>query len=335
MHPSHPRHDTSGSPVGGRSELGEPLERPEVRFCTDEERLGAASELAKLLAVHRAQSGATSAAQAAELTREFVARTIGSASCPPRHRVVRLGTQHPEPSFAWCLIEGRIATIIATTGESVGVLTALESFLEGEGCSSIRFSVFPSQYNLVQALGDLEYATLSQQMIATVEHAGYPNDIELRTMTSSEFAAFRDWCVGDYSASLSDLGLSENEANEQASSIVDDLLPRGLETPDHNIFSAWEGETKVGEAWIAIRQNGAARHAEGYFVHVFPEYRRRGLGKGLLFALGNAAVDANVDTVSLNVFGSNEPALRLYENAGFRVSQLVSGRLAHSREETL
>ena len=49
-----------------------------------------------------------------------------------------------------------------------------------------------------------------------------------------------------------------------------------------------------------------------------PEYQRRGLAQALLLAVCELAVDAEVDSIALEVRSSNERAQRLYELFGFR-----------------
>jgi [ribosomal protein S18]-alanine N-acetyltransferase len=52
-------------------------------------------------------------------------------------------------------------------------------------------------------------------------------------------------------------------------------------------------------------------------VAVDPDFQRRGIGARLLHALCVAAVDRGATALTLEVRGSNEPALRLYRRFGF------------------
>lgn len=54
-------------------------------------------------------------------------------------------------------------------------------------------------------------------------------------------------------------------------------------------------------------------------ILIAPEFRGHGFGKALLhFAITDALSELQTERVELSVFSWNKPALRIYENAGFR-----------------
>jgi ribosomal-protein-alanine N-acetyltransferase len=74
-------------------------------------------------------------------------------------------------------------------------------------------------------------------------------------------------------------------------------------------FVAGDIKRAEGAVWIAT-------------IGVLPEYRRQGVGAALL-----QAVEAGTDLlrIKLNVRASNLPAIRLYENLGYRHSNTWRG----------
>ena len=83
-------------------------------------------------------------------------------------------------------------------------------------------------------------------------------------------------------------------------------------------FVALEGEKVVAYAgtWLIID----AGHITN--VAVPPDWRGRGCGTRVLSALIQAAIDVGVQYMTLEVRVSNEPALALYKNFGFKKAGL-------------
>lgn len=101
---------------------------------------------------------------------------------------------------------------------------------------------------------------------------------------------------------------------------------------DVGIVAQDEGGVPVGAAWY--RRFTVDAHGYGYLgpgvpevtLAVEPEWRRRGVGTALLAALSGAARARGVRALSLSVEPDN-PAVRLYERAGFRRVGVVEGAL--------
>jgi ribosomal-protein-alanine N-acetyltransferase len=86
---------------------------------------------------------------------------------------------------------------------------------------------------------------------------------------------------------------------------------------------AWSDEQRIGAAWCRVHTDAIARDEAGrplpeIAIAVSPEHRAGGLGTHMLNALDRVAADAGYAALSLTVNAAN-PALRLYERAGFRV----------------
>jgi ribosomal protein S18 acetylase RimI-like enzyme len=86
------------------------------------------------------------------------------------------------------------------------------------------------------------------------------------------------------------------------------------ETPDGNA---------IGFVWLALeRQPGVGGGAWIYDIEVQPECRGQGFGRALLAAAESEAAAHGVDSIGLNVFGSNLIARNLYESAGYDITSM-------------
>jgi ribosomal protein S18 acetylase RimI-like enzyme len=98
------------------------------------------------------------------------------------------------------------------------------------------------------------------------------------------------------------------------------MLSRRVRFEQHDLESsllAVEGDEAVGMAGLAIR--GDRGWVSGFGV--VPAWRRRGLGRRLMSALLERAREYGLRQLSLEVLAGNTAALRLYEDAGMRVTR--------------
>lgn len=74
---------------------------------------------------------------------------------------------------------------------------------------------------------------------------------------------------------------------------------------------------------------------EGYVANiaVFPEYRKKGIGRKLVRALLETARGEAYDFLSLEVRPSNLPAVELYRSEGFRIVGMRRGFYDHPKED--
>lgn len=70
------------------------------------------------------------------------------------------------------------------------------------------------------------------------------------------------------------------------------------------------------------------RHGGTLGMGVLPEYRGMGIGRALLERAVAEALERGLTRIELEVFGSNEAAVALYEGVGFQ----VEGRKRHARK---
>jgi GNAT superfamily N-acetyltransferase len=94
---------------------------------------------------------------------------------------------------------------------------------------------------------------------------------------------------------------------------------------------AWHCGERLGAAWCRVLADVLVRDTEGrplpeLAIAVAPGHQARGVGAHLLDGLARAASDLGHTAVSLTVNARN-PALRLYERAGFKVVANDGNRL--------
>lgn len=106
------------------------------------------------------------------------------------------------------------------------------------------------------------------------------------------------------------------------------ILPLGAATPGHELLWAVDAAgQRVGLVWLYV--NGAMRQAFLYQIEVFEPFRGRGLGRELLAAAEELARSRGGRTMILNVFATNQPAMGLYQTAGYvTVSHAMAKSLA-------
>jgi ribosomal protein S18 acetylase RimI-like enzyme len=109
---------------------------------------------------------------------------------------------------------------------------------------------------------------------------------------------------------------TRSEAEEFVAVQHQAILPLGAATPGHELLWAVDADgQRIGLAWLYI--NGMMRQAFLYQIEVFEPFRRRGLGRELLAAAEELATSRGARTIALNVFATNQPAIGLYQAAGF------------------
>ncbi|HML23893.1 MAG TPA: GNAT family N-acetyltransferase [Aggregatilinea sp.] len=83
-------------------------------------------------------------------------------------------------------------------------------------------------------------------------------------------------------------------------------------------YGVWEDDALIAAAGTHVWSGAESVAAIGN-VFTMPEYRGRGLASVCTSAVAQAALDAGLETVVLNVRTDNAPAIHVYEKLGFRL----------------
>jgi ribosomal protein S18 acetylase RimI-like enzyme len=154
------------------------------------------------------------------------------------------------------------------------------------------------------------------------------SDIALEPMTQAQFDAWLSRAIAEYAQDhVVDGRWSEEEAVEKSRAEHDQLLPQGLKTPDHHLWSIVSASDRkaVGILWVAIRQTPKP-NAFIYNIEIFPEFRRRGFAEAAMRMLEVEARRMGAETVRLHVFGHNTAARPLYEKLGYTATNIVMAK---------
>jgi ribosomal protein S18 acetylase RimI-like enzyme len=83
-------------------------------------------------------------------------------------------------------------------------------------------------------------------------------------------------------------------------------------------------QTPIACIWIgnAVDQLQGDRHAHIFLLYVVPEHRRRGIGTALMKYVENWAIQRGDRQIGLQVFHSNQPAVKLYDQLGYQTQSL-------------
>ena len=93
-------------------------------------------------------------------------------------------------------------------------------------------------------------------------------------------------------------------------------MQRVLDRSDTQLV-ALDGDRVVGWCDVVRRNGQGFEHAGILGMGLLPEYRSMGLGHRMLEAALVRAREAGIERIELSVWGSNEPARKLYERSGF------------------
>jgi ribosomal protein S18 acetylase RimI-like enzyme len=146
----------------------------------------------------------------------------------------------------------------------------------------------------------------------------------LRPMTESEFAAWRDAIIPEYAAEKVKSGeWPENDALDRSRASLDELLPRGIDTPGNHLFAIVDADGEsVGMLWFAVRERSGSRIAYVYNIAIDPRSRRQGHAERAFDALAREARCLGLAGIALHVFGHNRGARSFYEKLGFEATDI-------------
>jgi ribosomal protein S18 acetylase RimI-like enzyme len=140
-------------------------------------------------------------------------------------------------------------------------------------------------------------------------------------MTAEEFVAYLPWAKALYADEIMrNAGVSAEDAAAHSDDSFSDLLPRGVETPGHQLFVAADAESgeRVGLLWLTTQRRRGASATWIYDIYVEEALRGKGYGRCLMELAEDEARRAGVTRMELNVARDNEGARSLYESMGYR-----------------
>ena len=150
--------------------------------------------------------------------------------------------------------------------------------------------------------------------------------VQLLPMSEAELAEFLRLAIPDYASEHVRTGEWPAEgALERSAAEFQELLPGGVGTPDHYLFTIYEPEigAAVGMLWFAVRASGAKRSAFVYNLQIDEPYRRRGYASQAFLAMEPYVRALGISEIGLHVFGHNHAAQAMYAKLGYQVTNIM------------
>jgi ribosomal protein S18 acetylase RimI-like enzyme len=213
-----------------------------------------------------------------------------------------------------------LSSLDVPVGVASEALDALMEALRDEGEESLMVDVAPGDAVLDAALDGRETHLVNTQMLLDLATpVAPPARVALVPMTAEEYVGYETHLNAAYAQEMFEAGAFTDlsSATVAAEHSQAQLLPSGVDTPGHLLWSAYDGDSPVGFLWV---------HVEGpkafiYDIEVREEQRRRGYGQEMLDAGAVASVELGATALGLNVFGPNDGARALYEKAGYATTE--------------
>jgi len=142
--------------------------------------------------------------------------------------------------------------------------------------------------------------------------------LTLEPMSPERYASWNTRLITEFAKEKVDSGnwpaegALERSARENAAD-----LPRGLDTPGHDIFVALSDGEEVGVLWLFTDPALSVPETMIYDIEIGEAHRGKGLGRELLTAAEEWCADHSVGILKLHVFATNTAAVSLYESSGF------------------
>ena len=149
--------------------------------------------------------------------------------------------------------------------------------------------------------------------------------VRLVPMTQDDFDLFLEHDIREYALERAQAGFwTEGEALEQSRKAHHGLLPQGLETPHHCLYTIQESEhgKAVGVIWMQVTLD--APRPSGFIldIEIDEPFRRKGYARQAMLELEAIARVMGIRQLGLNVFAQNTGARTLYGSLGYTVVSL-------------
>ncbi|HLR09704.1 MAG TPA: GNAT family N-acetyltransferase [Bacillota bacterium] len=144
--------------------------------------------------------------------------------------------------------------------------------------------------------------------------------IRLEKMHAFDYQQYLNYAISNFANEQIRAGIWEaQEALYQATQLYKQLLPEGVTTEGHYLFTIRDSDQKVGIIWLAQRPD---EKGFIYDINIWKDYRGKGYGKQAMKAIEIIAKQLGLTRLGLHVFGHNEIARNLYETLEYRETNI-------------
>jgi ribosomal protein S18 acetylase RimI-like enzyme len=149
--------------------------------------------------------------------------------------------------------------------------------------------------------------------------------VELIPMNKREFEMYLQYNMQEYAQDQEESRHAAHEAAEQeAETQYHQLLPQGLETPDHTLCMIFDPQRvkNVGVLWFDQRREQGEKQVFLNDIVIFEEFRRRGYARLAMQELEERARELGAISIGLHVSAQNEAARLLYDKLKYTVAEM-------------
>jgi RimJ/RimL family protein N-acetyltransferase len=148
-------------------------------------------------------------------------------------------------------------------------------------------------------------------------------------VSDADFRRWEEESIADYALERVKAGNDDASSDRPREEFMS-LLPHGKLTKNNYIYSIVDekdNDRKVGIIWYAVDSQQFPRDTLFiYDIVVEERFRGKGHGKAALLLLEDMARALEKRRISLHVFAHNERARRLYEELGYKPTNIVMSK---------
>jgi len=152
--------------------------------------------------------------------------------------------------------------------------------------------------------------------------------VEFVRMSKDDFDKYLSYITKNYADEKAKAGnWSRENAFELAKQTIHKLLPDGIDTEGHYIYSIYNNSDQIGTLWFKLNeQQDSSKTAFLYDIFIYKGYQGKGYGEQTMKKFEDKAKELKCDRISLHVFAHNNPAISLYKKMGYKITNLVMSK---------
>jgi|UniRef100_UPI00404B0407 ribosomal protein S18 acetylase RimI-like enzyme len=158
-------------------------------------------------------------------------------------------------------------------------------------------------------------------------------ELQLQPMSDQDYTDWLADIIPEYAQEKVANGTwIEAESLQKSRESINSLLPQGMTTENHYLFSLRlsESDERVGFLWFGRYEQAAYL----YDISIVKAHRRKGYGRQAMQLLEIAAAQHGFDQISLHVFGENRIARELYLSVGYVITDLTMRKKLPAPKQT-
>lgn len=146
----------------------------------------------------------------------------------------------------------------------------------------------------------------------------------LRKMNAAEYDIWLEYGTLAYAQDKQKaLGISAADAMELSLASNAKYMPDGLQSKDQHFYTVRDGAgSNVGVIWFNIKTEWGITSAFVLDLEITSAQRGKGYGRAAMAQIEPIARKLGASKIGLHVFGGNDTALRLYQRAGFAITDI-------------